>query len=399
MKRNILFIIISVFVVSSCLKDIDNSAVLEVNLIQPADLSTSIDLTQIEVRLQNKNNPFSYSAKPDANGHVSFRVQPGKYDLLASAYFKSSRIAVNASQSEFLLSESGIVSDNGSIVQAKVDMLLDVAIPNPLIIRELYYHGSNTLEGAAYTKDQYVELYNNAGPGGETIYLDSLCLAVIAPVNSTTANNAWKGKDTIAIFQMFWAFPGEGTTYPLAPGESCVIATRAAVDHSTRSTSGLHLERSDFGCYDDNLSGHEIAAGIPRMICYMAGQGTAWAVSIASPAFVVFKPEMGIKKYRDNATLWERYEPGKSSGTKFWHISKKWIQDAVECADSPEGAMKRIPTSVDAAYVWMRSSHYSGKCVTRKLDGVYDGIEVFQDTNNSDADFIPDSPLSPRFKN
>ena len=66
--------------------------------------------------------------------------------------------------------------------------------------------------------------------------------------------------------------------------------------------------------------------------------------------------------------------------------------------DTPEGAIKRLPSTVDASYTWMRSAKYSGKCVTRILDRVEDGIEIFMDTNNSDTDFIPDSPLSPRLR-
>lgn len=399
MKRNIIIMALALLTASSCLKDVDNSAAITIHLAMPQDLEAEIDLSTIPINLRNKNNPFSYSGYPDKEGNISFRVQPGKYDILASVYFEYSRIAINGSVSEFLLTDEGIVSDSGEIVPSQIYVNLDVAIPNPLIIRELYYHGSSTLEGANYTKDQYIELYNNAGPGGKTIYLDSLCLATIYPANSTVASNAWSEMDTIAIFQMFWVFPGDGSTYPLAPGESCVIAAKAAVNHSSRATSGLHLEKSHFGCYDDNLSGHEIAAGIPRMICYMAGQGTAWGFSIHSPAFVVFKPEMGVKAYRDNSALWERYAPGTSAGTKYWHIAKSWIQDAVECADSPDKSVKRLPSSIDASYVWMRSAHYSGKCITRKLQGTYEGVEVYQDTNNSDADFIPDSELNPRLKN
>lgn len=134
------------------------------------------------------------------------------------------------------------------------------------------------------------------------------------------------------------------------------------------------------------------------MVCYMAGQGTAWGLSYSSPAFVVFKPEMGVTQYRAHPEIWERYEPGKTSGTKYWHIPASWIIDGVECVDTPEGAIKRLPSTVDASYTWMRSAKYSGKCVTRILDRVEDGIEIFMDTNNSDTDFIPDSPLSPRLR-
>lgn len=398
MRLNRLFFFGAIFLLSGCLKDLDNSAKLTINLTIPSKVTVDIDITDIEIKLQNKNNSFLYTQHPDKNGKVEFNVQPGKYDILASAYYEDSRVAVNGAVTEFLLSEEGIVSQSGEIVPPFVEILLNVAEPSPLVIREMYYHGSSTFEGKSYTKDTYIEIYNNSGPTGKVQYLDSLCLASIAPANSTASNSAWLGKDTIAIFQMFWMFPGDGQSHPLKPGESAVVAVKAAVDHSTRATSTLELQKAHFGCYNDALSGHEIAAGVDRMELFMAGQGTAWALSIHSPAVVLFKPEMGVKKYRDDSATWERFEPGTTSGTKYWHISKEWILDGVECADKPEGALKRLPTDVDASYVIMRSSHYSGKCVTRKLHGVFNGIEVFKDTNNSAEDFTPDSPLSPRLR-
>ena len=372
--------------VVSCYREEPSVAHLTVQLrLQETDVE--VDLTQLEVRLQNKSADFTYLEHPDADGLVSFDVQPGKYDVVASAWFKATRIAVNGASEEFILLD-----------ELRLEIPLLVAVPNPLIIREAYYHGSSTLEGANYTKDTYIELYNNAGPGGQTLYLDSLCLAAIFPYNSTTGNNAWTGSDKLAIAQMYWMFPGDGHTYPLAPGESAVVACQAAVDHAGRATSGLHLNKAHFGCWSETLPRHEIAAGVVPMVLNMTGQGNAWALSVHSPAIVVFRPEMGVAAWQSQAAVWEDFEPGTSSGSKYWHIHKDWILDGVECVDSPTAAIKRLPGSVDASYVWMRSGHYSGLCVTRRLDFTEGGIDVFQDTNNSDADFLPDSTPSPRLK-
>lgn len=386
MKRSFFLFGILLLAAVSCYREEPAVAHLTVQL-RLGDATVAVDLTQIEVRLQNKTADFSYTAHPDASGAVSFDVQPGKYDVVASAWFKSTRIAVNGASEEFLLLDD-----------YTLEIPLNVAVPNPLIIREAYYHGSSTLEGANYTKDTYIELYNNAGPGGRTLYLDSLCLAAIFPYNSTTGNNAWTGSDKLAIAQMYWMFPGDGHTYPLAPGESAVVACQAAVDHAGRATSGLHLNKAHFGCWSETLPRHEIAAGVVPMVLNMTGQGNAWALSVHSPAIVVFRPEMGVAAWQAQAAVWEDFEPGTSSGTKYWHIHKDWILDGVECVDSPSAAIKRLPGTVDASYVWMRSGHYSGLCVTRRLDFTEDGIDVFQDTNNSDADFLPDSAPSPRLK-
>ena len=399
MKRliHIGILVLAALLATSCYEERQSIAQLTVQL-RLDDSPVAVDLSQVEVRLQNKGADFSYTERPDAAGRVSFAVQPGKYDVVASAWFASTRTAVNGASEEFLLTTTGLVDAHGQMCEPLLELRLNVAVPNPLIIREAYYHGSSTLEGANYSKDTYIELYNNAGPGGQTLWLDSLCIAAIYPYNSTTGNNAWAGRDTIPIAQMYWMFPGDGHTYPLAPGESAVVACVAAVDHSDRATSGLALNRAHFGCWSETLPRHEIAAGVVPMVLTMTGQGTQWALSIHSPALVVFKPEMGVAAYQSQAYIWDYFEPGKTSGTKYWHIAKSWILDGVECVDSPSSAIKRLPGTVDASYVWMRSAHYSGKCITRRLDFTEGGIDVFQDTNNSDADFLPDSTPNPRLK-
>ena len=245
----------------ACYREVPCVAAVDVQLVLRPDEPVSIDLTQLEVRLQNKNADFGYVKHPDASGRVRFEVQPGKYDVMAAGWFTGTRIAVNGASEEFLLTGTSLIDAKGQAREPLLEILLNVVVPNPVIIREAYFHGSSTLEGANYTKDTYIEIYNNAGPGGQTVWLDSLCLAAIYPYNSTTGNNAWAGRDTIPIAQMFWMFPGDGHTYPLLPGESAVVACIAAVDHRGRATSALPLNRAHFGCWSETLSRHEIAAG------------------------------------------------------------------------------------------------------------------------------------------
>ena len=403
--KHLSFIIV-LFVLAGCLRnevsDLSHvergTAHLKVLLSAPA-AAPDLDYSGITLQIQNKERPFSYKFHPGPDGTAELNLQGGKYGILASAYYEDTHISVAGSAPEFLLVPEGIVAADGSIVPAEITIPLNVSEPGELVFREIYYHGSVTLEGASYTKDRYLEIYNNTGAHGKTLFLDSLCIAALYPANSTTGSNAWAGSDTVAIFQMFWMFPGDGHTYPLAPGESAVVAALAAVDHSGRCTSGLHLEKAHFGCYDEHLPMHEIAAGVTPMIMYMTGQGTAWALSIHSPAVVLFCPEMGVKKYMEDAATWERFAPGESSGTRYRHIAKDWILDGVDCADSPSASIKRIPSQADASYVWMRSAHYSGKCVSRIPESEESGIVFYRDTNNSAEDFRPDQIPSPRLRN
>lgn len=375
----------------------EGSARLKITLSLPA--GSELPLEPLTIKIQNKERPFSYSVHPGSDGVAEISIQGGKYDILASAYYTDTHISVVGSLPDFLLTEDGIVAEDGSLMAPELNVPLNVSVPGELVFREIYYHGCVTLEGASYTKDTYLEIYNNTGAQGKTMYLDSLCIAALYPANSTTGSNAWAGRDTIPVFQMFWMFPGDGHRYPLKPGESAVVAAIAAVDHGGRCTSGLNLGKAHFGCYDEALPKHEISAGVTPMIMYMTGQGTAWALSIHSPAVVLFKPSMGVANYMKDAVTWERYAPGESTGTRYRHIAKEWILDGVDCADSPSASIKRLPATVDASYVWMRSSHYSGKCISRIAESEENGITFYRDTNNSAEDFLPDQTPNPRLKN
>lgn len=391
---------------ASCLKTIEpgktgEAVKLSVKVVLPDDMKELVNISDVTVKMQNKNLPVCYNAHPDANGNVIFNVAADKYDILVSYYNKATRISANGMHKEFLLTDAGIASSSGEFEKPEFTIDLAVSLPSPIVIREFFYHGSKTLEGdEGYTKDQYFEIFNNNGKGGNDYYLDSLCIAAIYPYNSTGGNNAWSGADTLAIAQMYWMIPGDGHSYCLKPGEGAVVAAKSAMDHSSRATSGLQLNKAQFCCYDENLSGHEISAGVVPLVLTMAGMGTAWALSIHSPALVLFRPSMGVAEYRRQAHIWERYEPGKTTGTKYWHIAKEWIIDGIECYDSPTGALKRLPASIDASYACMTAAHYSGLCISRKMDedASTEDIKVYKDTNNSLEDFNVDVKPSPSLK-
>ncbi|MBR1539013.1 MAG: hypothetical protein IJ636_05855, partial [Bacteroidales bacterium] len=121
MRRVSILLGILLLAAVSCYREEPAVAHLRVQLVL-SDTSVPVDLTQLEVRLQNKNADFSYTGHPDASGAVQFDVQPGKYDVVASAWFKSTRIAVNGASDEFILMDF-----------LDLEIALNVAVPNPLI--------------------------------------------------------------------------------------------------------------------------------------------------------------------------------------------------------------------------------------------------------------------------
>lgn len=376
-----------------CALQEDTVARLSLHFVWPeGESNRPDDFSGLEAVLSNRLNGFTYTRRLEADGRVEFRVQPGQYDVVVSHVFPSGT-AVNASRSGLLLTEAGLVGADGVTESAELTLEFSVVVPNPMIIREIYYHGSATFSGASYTNDRYLELYNN---GDRLLYLDSLCIATVFPYNSRSSNNSWVGSELIPVAGMIWMIPGDGDDEPLPPGTSCVLAF-CAVDHSRRAVSGLDLSKADFGFYDPLLTGHEIAAGVKALKRIVAGQGTAWAWSVSSPATVVFRPEPGVAAYLADPETWERYEPGKTSGPRYWHILPEWILDGVETQESGAVLTRRLPAVTDAGPVQMASSLYSGKVITRKVRTEENGRIYYQDTNYSVLDFETDRDPAPRF--
>ncbi len=93
----------------------------------------------------------------------------------------------------------------------------------------------------------YFELYNN---GDTTVYLDGMLWGKgfglnTDGVNSCAATAPYRNDPRGVWTRFFHQFPGSGTDYPLAPGETAVIA-RDAVDHSVVHPSLPDLTSATF---------------------------------------------------------------------------------------------------------------------------------------------------------
>ena len=394
--RKILFLLTGILLLSGCLnkEQTNNTASFVVKAVLPESFGGLIDMTKISVQIQSTETPIIYRTFFNADGVANFTIEPGRCRAVVSS--RTPDGIFNGLVSEFLPTSYGIIGEDKSNISDTLYIKLEVAAPGGIVFREIYYVGSRTPLGAGYTKDQFVELYNNTDM---VFYLDSLCLGVMNPANGIAANNPWLGRDTIALFQAVWIFPGTGQDYPLGPGESAVIAWNA-INHATLCTSNFNFSKAHFAIYDPLLTGHEKHPDVPALIRKVPGgnAGTAYSLSVNSPAVVLYRPEMGVQRYLDDAATWERFTPGQTTGTKYWHIAKEWIIDGVDCSNGPTIGNKRFPVSVDAGFAYTVGAN-SFQGVRRKIEQVLPtGRIIYQDTNNSSVDFEMNVTPSPRIK-
>ena len=296
---------------------------------------------------------------------------------------------------------NGLVSRCLVSGECRMDVPLVASQASPLLIRELYIGGcSKAPKEGTYQSDQYVLLHNNFNA---VCYLDSLCFGTLSPYNSTAVNR-WMSEDGrfpafAPITTVVWRFPGDGHSFPLAPGEDALIALRGAIDHTLEYPLSVNLNRPDcFVCYNPTYfpntlyhpaPGDQILQDHILDVVIKTGQANANTVSVTSPTFLIFKAKgTSIEEWvsREDATA---VTPGNSSDVVV-KIPWEWVLDAVEVFNgSSSGNSKRLPPDQDAGFVF-QDEPYKGYVLTRYIDeqeSTRSGFTVLMDSNNSNDDF------------
>lgn len=401
MKRLTLitFAVLALGLVAGCTVDFDKVRPYEKNLytleigvtFQEGFSNTTSE--GIEIKVENVDNGASYSAVTDDSGTARLNVVNGLY-----------RVSTTAEISNEFFNGS---ADGIKVAGKNLSILLNLIHirKGNIVIKEIYCGGCKKLpyEGD-YQSDKYIILHNNSG---SVKYLDSLCIGSLSPYNSNSTN-PWITKDPetgasvyrdfVPVIQAVLQIGGDGTTFPLGPGEDAVIALCGAIDHTAKYPLSVNLNNEDyFVCYNPlyfpNTSYHPTPGDKIRedhilKIVIKTGQANAYTLSMSSPAVVIFRAKgMSVEDFllTDNAVI---QVPG-SSLDQVVCVPLDWVEDAVEVFDKRQSTnKKRIPPVLDAGFV-EQSNVYLGHTLRRKVDqeeSAKDGFEILVDTNNSSED-------------
>jgi hypothetical protein len=290
-------------------------------------------------------------------------------------------------------------------------------------------------DGKSYSWCKAITLYNNSD---KAVTLKNLAMGAVPPANAHAPNNysydesgklKWAGANYTPVWATIWYIP----EITIQPYSDAVIAVNGAIDHSAIATGAFDLSNAGYAMYDpesglNNASAYPTpSASIPASNYWKAimfGSGNAWAVSIMSPALILFEVP-ATHNLADMAKAEENfYYDGQEKQSQLCiKIPNAWILDGVEFyrvgleADSK----KRLDTTIDAGYgLYNSNKQYSayrnvdktateaiaenaGKLVydyDQAVEGTNDPSSidaaasikngakiVYQDTNNSSADF------------
>lgn len=408
--KKYLLILSAAFLLAGCdsfseMSDTQEVAPVSIDVSLEIAVDNLASLKSLTVKLDNYDEDLHYTAQASGNEAVKVSgLLPGIYTVTASG------TAFDTEGNEYYINGNAvnqpIFADGGQL-----DIRLLGLKVSPLIFKEIYYCGSRPEKGGVYFRDQFYELYNNSS---SPIYLDGIHFANLTPGTATSKLPIWPAEDgdRYAYADRVWRFPGNGTDYPLQPGESCIISQFAA-NHQLdiyNPTSPVDGSSSEFEFNMNNPSFPDQPAEDMVHVFYngKAEMGTIpqYLTSVFGGAYVVFRVPEG-----------ETWDPVGDPSMKTTDLSKpnsknyyakvpvRYVLDAVEAVDN-ESKMnaKRVPGVLDAGITWVGAT-YCGLGVARKIatdaDGnpmknAETGTYIYQDTNNSTDDF--ERGVTPQFR-
>ncbi len=344
------------------------------------------------LRLVLQNYPEGIRIERTMQAGVNYidNIVPGVYSITISG-------TVESEQGNFFLNGSVnnvmILRDN-EVLQIEVDG----ATVGPFAFSEIFYSGTDPF----YFRDQFYEITNNSD---ETTYADGLYFARIMPIAATTSMPIWPEEDgnRYLYTDRVWRVPGNGTQYPLQPGESFIIAQFAANHRLPQYSpnSPIDCSKCEFEFNMNNPNFPDQPASDMQHIFFNGnaamGSSPQYLTSVFGSALVIFRvPEGETYDPVGNRDLQTR-DLSTTSPTLYAKIPRSYVVDAVEAVQNEAmGTAKRIPTVLDAGITYVDATYNSLGVRRKKVGNRNDGSPILMDTNNSTDDF--ERKVVPQFR-
>lgn len=347
------------------------SATIKVSL---GDLGEVPAPESYSVKMVNYADKYQVTGQMGAEGVMEMEgVIPGIYTIT---------VVGSVSHNEFTYNFNGNMV-NKSIVQDGSEFVIQVEPfkSGNLVFKEIFYCGSRTKSDGAYFRDQFYEIYNNS----ETVqYADGLCIGNMLPARATANLPQWPGEnpDKYAYFESIWQIPGNGTEYPIRPGESIIIA-QMADDHKRpelNPNSPVDLLSAEFETFVKTTSLVKDNPAVNMNVAFWPKPGAQWLVTVFGGAYAIFYPSGPIDP--------NDYVSPINRTDKAYKVSVDNIVDAVELVDDESKMkLKRVPAFLDGGAVTVGGTYVSKSVIRKIKETLPDGRIIFEDTNNSSDDF------------
>ena len=219
-----------------------------------------------------------------------------------------------------------------------------------IIIKELYNGGCPKDEGTgAFQMDKCIVLYNNCG---QQAVVNNLGFAIGTPYNGHANNNNFN-EDGSLVYESegftpaqngIWYYPG---ALVIEPYSQVVINCMSAIDNTQTYSQSVNYANPDYYCMYDPESGYDLASYYPTpadviptshyLKAVKYGQGTAWMLSMSSPALFIFQVQGGTSTadyFNDANNLWYGVGEAQTPVNACVKVPNEWIIDGMEVFDN-----------------------------------------------------------------
>lgn len=432
-KISYLFTIMLMLSLASCKKDNSDAGdarpvTISVQLSHDAENTLlNLSVANVAVKVTNLTTSQVYTVNSDAAGTAEFKnIAPGNYDVSASLTMSAADYNAKAgtSRTEDIVF-NGTLSRQSFNADGKLALGLVTGRIGDLVIKQIYYAGSNAANGAVF-RDQFVEIYNNSNA---TIYADSLYFGQTVNVTTvatkidftkgyylTGGQYDWsksvgmtsgsKANSDYVYMASLYMIPGTGKQYPILPGKSIIIAATAqnhqspytGTDGKTVSVKDpsltVDLSKADFEVYQgDRTDINPLASdldnpSVPNLVVLATAGRDLVLDALGRDGLVIFKSATDPK-------TWSKYPT--PDVVQVTVSTKVYIQVPVGIITDGVGlnhasVASRIPKYmndiVDAGEIFTTGGSYSSQSVVRKTSKAIGSTRVvLMDTNNSGNDF------------
>lgn len=326
------------------------------------------------------------------DGEIQLKSEEGVYNLEVTGQKTLTTIVNNGTTQEVFTQKVDIrgLLEKALVIGNQIELNVKMQIAqkgNGFIIQEVYYTGSTTPANGNYYQDQYIRIFNNSD---SVLYADGLSILESNHLNSSSITEYADYPNDLIVGAVY-TIPGDGKTYPLAPGKSIVIAS-LGIDHKTaNANSPADLSKADFEWYDGgkDVDVPEVTNMI-RNFCY---SNTIWLFHVkGSHSYAIFKAKGNYTDFINQNTVLIPTASGTSVARV--KVPNNLILDGVELGSAGNIESKSLSSSIDVSFTYCDGS-YIGKSVRRKVLKWENGRAYLQDTNNSAKDFIPNATPKP----
>ena len=352
--------------------------------------------SDLQVTIKGSQDGKEIALKPEsATFHQ--KLLEGKYQvsLTAGIAYQSDRLG--KVQTIVSMEESIVVKGEKSTFTLIPQYTENVS--SGFVIEELFISPTYNPETKKSYKygEQYIKITNNSDV---TLYADGLGIAQSALLCNMKQDYVDKDaiKDILPV-GFLSIIPGDGTTYPVKPGASIIVANDA-LDHSKFFPGAVNLEHADFEIYDRS-SMPQIQdtdnPEVPNLVSYYKFSKTVFSFhqrGCTTIALVKVPVDQATyeKEYAWSAKYIFRFKDFvKEMETKAYKVPLDWIVDAVFLGIKDKIDWRYIPDTIDAGFTGWRDSFQDnsgqGTAVIRKVEREVNGRKYLKDTNNSTEDF------------